>query len=336
MATVKLGGYDKKRKTWTVLYLGKLAQRQIESGVIKIVSRDPDTDVVDIEYTEAQERQIKTVWHRGSHDAGNYGSTLLRNILGEGARFSFPKSLYAVSDTLATVVRNRPDALILDFFAGSGTTFHATCLLNASDNGNRRCILATNNEVSEKLAKELNADGYWLGDLEFERNGVAESVTWPRCKYVVNGERDDGKELSGTYLDGREMSEGFEENIEYFKLDFLDPNEVAYGDKFEAILPILWLMAGANGKLESERGSRGAGRWFIPKNSPYAVLIQEDYFAEFKRELKERPDITHVFLVTDSEEAYREMIAELPSSPKTKMLYKSYLETFRINTERNL
>jgi len=111
---------------------------------------------------------------------------------------------------------------------------------------------------------------------------------------------------------------------------------VAYGDRFEAVVPILWLMAGAKGEIQSERGSRGAGRWFIPQHSPYAVLIQEDYFADFKRELKGRPDIMHVFLVTDSEEAYREMIKELPGSPKTKMLYRSYLENFRINTERNL
>ncbi|MGI0016936.1 MAG: hypothetical protein ACREBU_26235 [Nitrososphaera sp.] len=129
------------------------------------------------------------------------------------------------------------------------------------------------------------------------------------------------------------MKEGFAENIEYFKLDFLDPDEVAYGEKFEAILPILWLMAGAQGERET---SRGYAKWFIPKNSPYAVLIKEEYFAEFKRELKQRQDITHVFLVTDSEEAYRDYITELPGSPKTKMLYKSYLDNFRINTEKNL
>jgi adenine-specific DNA-methyltransferase len=333
---VKLGGYDKKRGTWTVLYLGRLAQRQIESGVIKIVGRDSDTGVVEIEYAEAQERQIKTVWHRSSHDAGNYGSTMLRNILGEGARFSFPKSLYNVTDSLATVTRQTPNALILDFFAGSGTTLHAVSLLNEEDNGTRRCILVTNNEVNEKSARALNAEGYWPGDPEFERNGIADSVTWPRVRYVVNGKRDDGTELAGTYLNGREMSEGFEENIEYLRLGFLDPNDVAYGDKFEAIAPILWLMAGAQGEPVSERGLRGLDRWFIPKQSPFAVLMQEDYFAEFKRELKQRPDITHVFLVTDSEEAYHEMIAGLPGSPKTKMLYKSYLDNFRINTERNL
>lgn len=305
---VRLGQYNVTHKSWT----------------LNIWERKPES------------KKLKTVWWKKSHDAGTHGTTLLHKVLGQRAAFPFPKSIYAVADALAAVVRTRPDALIVDFFAGSGTTLQSTCMLNKVYGGSRRCILVTNNEVEVKLAAKLEKDGIGFRSADYEKHGICELVTWPRCKNVITGIRNDGKKLDGRYLDGRPMKEGFEENAEYFKLDFLDPDEVAYGDKFEAILPILWLMAGANGKLESERGSRGAGRWFIPKNSPYAVLIQEDHFAEFKRELKERPDITHVFLVTDSDEAYREMIAELSGSPKTRMLYKSYLDTFRINTERNL
>lgn len=56
----------------------------------------------------------------------------LHRLLGDRTAFPFPKSLYAVRDTLLTVVRDRPNALIpLDFFAGSGTTLHATALINA-------------------------------------------------------------------------------------------------------------------------------------------------------------------------------------------------------------
>lgn len=283
-------------------------------------------------YVQATESRYKTVWIGGELDAGKYGTTLVKDIIEE--EFPFPKSVYAVKKCLETVARSRTGALILDFFAGSGTTLHATALMNADDGGRRRCILVTNNEVGEKLAKQLYKRGYWSGDQEYEKHGICESVTWPRCKYAVNGKRDDGTELPGTYLTGRAIKGGFAENVEYFKLDFLDPHEVAYGEKFEAILPILWLMAGAQG--ERDKAARGYGKWFIPESSPYAVLIKEDHFAEFNRRIKQRRDITHVFLVTDSEEAFREMIAELPNSLKTKMLYKSYLNNFRINTGKNL
>ena len=233
---VKLGGFDQNRKTWTVLYLGQKARQQIERGEIKVVSRDKATKVVEIEYTEGQKREIKTVWHRQNHDAGNYGSMLLRNILGEGGLFSFPKSLYSVVESLRAALADKPNGLVVDFFAGSGTTLHASALLNAEDGGSRRCILVTNNEVEEKLAKQLTKKGCFAGETDFEKNGICEAVTWPRCKYAIAGKRDDGTELPGKYLtldkDGNEIAlkDGFAENLEYFRLDFLDPHEVARGD----------------------------------------------------------------------------------------------------------
>ena len=289
-------------------------------------------DKITVYYKRRQQKRAKptSFWYGSKYNANAYGTRLLDAIVPNND-FDFPKSVYSVLDCIDVFLPG--NGLILDFFAGSGTALHATCLLNVEDGGNRRCILVTNNEINEKLAKQLNEEGYFPGHPEFEEHGICESVTWPRCKYVVNGKRDDGTELPGAYLNGREMKVGFAENIEYFKLDLLDPHEVAYGDKFEAILPILWLMAGAQGRRET---ARGYGKWFIPKNSPYAVLIKEEAFGDFKRELKHRPDITHVFLVTDSEEAYHEMLADLPGLPKTKMLYKSYLDNFRINTEKNL
>ena len=94
-----------------------------------------------------------------------------------GKRFSFPKSVYAVEDVLRFFVINKKDALIVDFFAGSGTTLHALNLLNAEDGGKRRCILVTNNEVSADEAKKLNNQGYKPGDKEWERLGIAHHVT---------------------------------------------------------------------------------------------------------------------------------------------------------------
>ena len=160
---VRLGGYDEARKTWTVLYLGEKARRQIEEGTIRIVGRDAESGAVTVEYTEGQQRSIKTVWHRSTHDAGTYGSSLLRNILGEGGRFAFPKSIYAVRDAVAAVVGNQPNALLVDFFAGSATTLNAVNLLNATDGGQRQCILVTNNEVSEEESRTLTTQGFQPG-----------------------------------------------------------------------------------------------------------------------------------------------------------------------------
>ena len=98
------------------------------------------------------------------------------------------------------MVRNNKQALIIDFFAGSGTTLHSVNLLNAEDNGQRRCILVTNNEVSEAEAKELRKDGYNPGDHEWEKHGICRAVTWPRTKYSILGKRDDGTILEGKYF----------------------------------------------------------------------------------------------------------------------------------------
>ena len=82
-----------------------------------------------------------------------------------GGRFSYPKSLYAVKDSIWYFLKEKPNALVLDVFAGSGTTLHAINLLNAEDGGCRRCILVTNNEVSLAEAKALTARGIRPGEV---------------------------------------------------------------------------------------------------------------------------------------------------------------------------
>lgn len=221
---VKLGGFDEARGTWTILYLGQKAQNQIEAGVIEIVDRHEVTGEVTVRYTESQQRSIKTVWHRATHDAGNYGSSLLRGILGEGGKFSFPKSLYATRDAVAAVVRDRPNALIVDFFAGSGTTLNAVNLLNATDGGSRRCILVTNNEVSAEEAAALSARGLQPGDAEWEAQGICRSVTWPRSKYTILGQRDDGTVLTGEYLTGKTVER--EKARSFTQIGFVDPAQL--------------------------------------------------------------------------------------------------------------
>ncbi len=318
---------DGKERTWC--YNRATMKNYIAQGVI-VVRRKKDGELVFWrQVPKTTTKRLKTVWWEKSHDAGTHGTALLTKMLGS-ARFPFPKSLYAVKDCLAAVVRNKPDSLIIDFFAGSGTTFHATCLLNAEDGGSRRCILVTNNEVEEKRSKALQATGIIPGDTEYEKHGIFMDVTMPRCKAAVLGERPDGTPLEDEYLNGSPMAEGFDENVEFLTLDYLDPDEVARNQQLNAIQPILWMMSGARGDIQQPAKRQ---RFFCPKGLPYAVLVDEAHFTEFREKIRSRNDMTHVFLVTDSEDAFQEMAAYFPTSVRVVMLFSDYLDNFKINIE---
>jgi adenine-specific DNA-methyltransferase len=224
--------------------------------------------------------------------------------------------------------------LIVDFFAGSGTTLHATALLNASDGGQRRCILVTNNEVSDKIARRLHKQGLFAGDAEFEAHGIFQQVTRPRCEAVISGRRPDGKAIPGFDKNGREFSKGLEENVAFYKLTYLDPDSVEMGTRFESVLPLLWLAAGARGVCP--KLSKAGASSLIAREQAFAVLLREAEFRKFRTAVSEASELTHVFIVTDSEEAFAEMRSELPRHLRTGMLYRDYLRSFRINTERNL
>jgi len=77
-------------------------------------------------------------WENSIYSATEYGTNFLRRIVGKSQVFPFPKSIYAVRDAIRIAGGDRPDALILDFFAGSATTLNAVDLLNSIDGGRRR------------------------------------------------------------------------------------------------------------------------------------------------------------------------------------------------------
>lgn len=276
--------------------------------------------------------QPSTWWDDNRYSIVEWGTGLLARTFG-ASPFPFPKSVYAVSDCLRVAGADDPDALIVDFFGGSGTALHATCLLNAGDHGRRRCVLVTNNEVTARTARDLNSQGCYAGDEPYERHGLFWSVTRPRCEAAVTGQRPDGSAIPGNYESGHALAEGFRENLEFLSLDYLAPESVELRQQFEAILPALWLAAGGIGPREIPQPGQ---TYSMPAGGRYAVLFEEGCFRQFEEALAARPDVTHVWLVTDSEEAYSEMSAALPGRLKVSMLYRDYLRNFRINTEANL
>lgn len=119
------------------------------------------------------------------------GTNEIIDILGS-KKFSYPKPIKFLIKLLEYSTTNNKNSIILDFFAGSGTTLHATMALNAEDGGNRQCILVTNNE-----------------------NHIAEEVTYERNKRVIQGYTN----AKGEQVEGLSNN-----NLRYYQADFV-PSE---------------------------------------------------------------------------------------------------------------
>lgn len=329
---VKVSQYDKKNNRWTLSYIPSGMQERIESGEISVVGRNEDGSL-NISHIDSSQEKVspRSVWIQRNHNATDYGAALIKNIV-SGHHFSYPKSLYATHDTIRFFVANKPNALIVDFFAGSGTTMHAVNLLNAEDGGHRRCIMVTNNEVSDAEAKEMSQRGLKPGDEEWEKLGIARYVTWPRTVCSIEGHDVNGNPLKGNYIGSDiPMADGFKANAAFFKLGFLDKNAVALGRQFKEMLPTLWMKAGAHGPCPTI-GEETPDMLILPENK-FAVLVDEKAYMEFVERVDEHSEIETVYIVTDSESGYRDMIAGL-NVKESYQLYRDYLDNFRINAAR--
>ena len=112
-------------------------------------------------------------------------------------KFSFPKPVSLIKYLIEIATTSMKKAIVLDFFAGSGTTAQAVLELNKEDGGQRKFILCTNNE-----------------------NNICEEITYQRIKTVITGKRQDGSEYS----------EGMPANLKYYHTDFVSKNEEYLAD----------------------------------------------------------------------------------------------------------
>lgn len=227
---VKVCGYfPQKPQKYSLQYLASGTIQDIESGKITVNGYNEDGSI-DAVYSERRKVMPKTQWDYPSHDARDFGTYMIKKIF-LSQSFDFPKSLYAVHDTLRLFLANKPNSIVVDFFAGSGTTLHAVNLLNAEDGGHRVCIMVTNNEMSVQEEKALTEKGFKPGDEEWESHGVAKHITYPRSYLSIIGKDIKGNPIDGQYKlfngEERDMSLGFDSNIKYYKCEWTDrrPND---------------------------------------------------------------------------------------------------------------
>jgi len=307
----------------SIHYLPSGTVDAIQDGRIEIVGRDPDGAVQAV-YRERKGVIPKRVWNMTSHNAENGGSLVLSKLI-PNRRFPFPKSLYAVEDTLRFFVKEKPKAVILDFFAGSGTTAHAVMRLNKQDGGKRQCVSVTNNEVGADESKALREKGLRPGDAEWEQWGICDHITKPRVEAAITGNTPDGQPIKGDYkfTDEFPMADGFAENAEFFTLTYETPVGVSYQTAFAHIAPLLWMRAGSVGRRIENLPAAG---WDVADT--YGLLVELDAATDFLRAARTAKDLRIAYIVTDDERRFQALARHLPEGVEAIRLYESYLTNF--------
>jgi len=158
----------------------KTAQERIEQG--EIVCERNNKGELEIFLKDRPHQRYVTHWTDSRYNSTHYGTRLLAKILEREPKFSYPKSLYSTLDTIK--ITTSKDDIILDFFAGSGTTAHAVLELNKEDSGNRKFILVEQLEEHIKVCKEriqkvlqkekIKDDFIYLELLKWNQNFVEE------------------------------------------------------------------------------------------------------------------------------------------------------------------
>lgn len=144
------------------------------------IKYDSKRDVYDIIRTKSKFR-YKSLWDDKRYSANSWGSVILNNILPD-ILFLYPKSIYTVKDCIDAGLNNSQQGVILDYFAGSGTTGHATIKLNREDGGKRKYILVEmgtyfNTVTKPRITKVIYSDS-WKDGVPQDTNGISQIVKY--------------------------------------------------------------------------------------------------------------------------------------------------------------
>lgn len=224
-------------------------------------------------------KKPKSVFYRPEYSSGN-GKAELVSVLGENL-FGYPKPLNLIIDFLR--ISAFKDSTILDFFAGSGTTLHATMQLNSEDGGHRKCILVTNNE-----------------------NNICEKVTYERNKRVINGY---------TNQKGEEVPGLTHNNLRYYKTEFVHRDQSNFKSRRALMASLVDLLCIKNNIYKEQETFGGKKfkksvlRYFKDEAGQMLVVLDErvvSIIISMIAEVATRQNPLKVYVYSDGAYAYED------------------------------
>ncbi len=241
---------------------------------------------------------IFSVWKGSRYNAGTNGSNLLTDIMGEANTFPYPKSLYTVYDMIAMFVRNRKNAVILDFFAGSGTTGHAVLQLNEDDPGQRRFIVCTDNE-----------------------NEICTGVCYPRIKKIIKGYKNiKGENIAG--LGG---------NLKYYTCDFVEA-EPTDQNKRKLVSESTEMLCIKEDAFELVQ-DKADFKIFKNSDKHVGIVFYEEAIDDFKQAVKKIKGDFNVYVFSLGDDTHEKQFADLKGRVTLcaipEVILKVYREIFK-------
>lgn len=237
-------------------------------------------------------KPVYSNWFDSRYNAGPHGTMFLKKLLPD-TDFPFPKSIYTMIDFISYATKKRRQPIILDFFAGSGTTGHAVAILNKKDGLKRQFILCTNNE-----------------------NNIAENVTYKRIKAITKS------------VSGLEDLTGIPINLRYFKTSFVSKSKVSDDTRKELVKRSTEMICIRENTFEKVLDKTGFKIYKDAKHTT-GILFNLDDLDELKKKLKEQnlPASIYVFSLTN--DTFNEDFEDLELKHELCPIPESILEVYR-------
>lgn len=296
-----------------------------------------------------KEYRYKTVWTDKKYNSNAYGSNLLNRII--DTKFPYPKSIYNVKECLDAVVKDNPDAIILDYFAGSGTTAHAVLEMNRIDSGNRKFILCTNNEnnicdevchpriskiiegykvnsktrsllIDKKISfRDLSSMDKILENIENEKSKHQNTFEKYEIKFEDNTIKLFGVNTKESYIDG------FGGNLKYYQTDFI-PAESTDLNKEKLTKQSVEMLCLRENTFVSVMED-GSIKIFQNTEKYAAILFDQSAISKLKEIIKDYDKPVQVYIFSLGDDNFADEFADMKDKVTVKSIPAAILRVYR-------